>query len=99
MTEHMREYQREYFRTWFRAYRAANKERVCETQKRSRKRLAKRNFAAQSWMSDRRRELGYTQAELAALCGTTQATIALLETGQRTLSTFCKRDKLLEILG
>lgn len=99
MTEHTREYQKNYFRSWFRTYRGLRKERVRETQKQSRKRLAKRNFATQSWMADRRRELGYTQAELAKLCGTTQATISLLESGQRTLATFCRREKVYEVLG
>lgn len=95
MTEHERDYMREYMRK----YRAVHKVSMRETQKKSRKELAKRNFADQRWMSERRRALGYTQAELAELCGTTQVTISLLETGQRTPATFYKREKVYEALG
>lgn len=95
MTEHQREYMREYMRKYYAAHKASMR----ETQKKSRKELAKRNFAEQSWMSKRRLALGYTQAELAELCGTTQMTISMLETGQRTLATFYKREKVYEVLG
>lgn len=95
MTEHRREYTREYMRKYYAAHKASMR----ETQKKSRKELAKRNFAEQSWMRKRRLALGYTQAELAELCDTTQVTISMLETGQRTLATFYKREKVYEVLG
>lgn len=63
-------------------------QRVDQAMERLRQRLA---GAQDGWLfgqiagqvADRRRELGFSQAELAEVCGTTQSAIARLESGAR----------------
>ena len=66
------------------AYREANRDKVA---------------AAQRWIHDARMERGYTQRELAQLCGASQPTIAMLETGMIPLEGCRYAERLQEILS
>lgn len=65
------------------AYREANRDKVA---------------AAQRWIHDARVERGYTQRDLARLCGASQPTIAMLERGMIALERCRCAQRLREIL-
>ena len=65
------------------AYREANREKVA---------------AAQRWIKDLRLECGYTQADLARLCGMSQPLVSMLELGMMSIDRCKCADKLREIL-
>lgn len=54
--------------------------------------------AAQRWIHDARVERGYTQRDLARLCGASQPTIAMLECGMIALEQCQYAQRLREIL-
>lgn len=62
-----------------RAYRAANREAIAEYQR---------------WITDARKEKGYSQAVLAALCSCSQSMISRLENGELKLSQYAQRDAI-----
>lgn len=95
MTEHQREYMRKYMREYRRKHRGA----IAGYMRMYSARSARRNFPAQMWIAEARRELGYTQSYVAALCGVSQGTISRIETGCASLAGFSGREKLLELLG
>ena len=67
-----------------RAYYEANREKVLESQR---------------WIRDERTKRGYTQRELAQRIGSSQPSIAMLESGRMTLAAFHKAAELFQILG
>lgn len=67
-----------------RAYYEANREKVRESQR---------------WIRDERTKRGYTQRELAQRIGSSQPSIAMLESGRMTLSAFHKAAELFQLLG
>ena len=95
------------------AYREANRDKVAATQKayrevnRDKVAAAKKAYyeanrdkvaAAQRWIHDARVERGYTQRDLARLCGASQPTIAMLERGMIALERCRCAQRLREIL-
>ncbi len=67
-----------------RAYYEANREKVLESQR---------------WIRDERVKRGYTQRELAQRIGSSQPSIAMLESGRMTLAAFQRADELYRLLG
>ena len=67
-----------------RAYYEANREKVRESQR---------------WIRDERTKRGYTQRELAQRIGSSQPSIAMLESGRMTLAAFHKAAELFQFLG
>lgn len=71
-------------REYQRAYYEANREKVRESQR---------------WIRDERTKRGYTQRELAQRIGSSQPSIAMLESGRMTLAAFHKAAELFQFLG
>ena len=80
------------------AYYEANRDKVAAYQKAYREANRDKVAAAQRWIHDARVERGYTQRELAQLCGASQPTIAMLETGMIPLERCRCAQRLREIL-
>ena len=81
------------------AYREANRDKVAAAQKAYYEANRDKVAAAQRWIHDARMERGYTQRELAQLCGASQPMIAMLETGMAPLERCRYAQRLREILG
>ena len=80
------------------AYREANRDKVAAAQKAYREANRDKLAAAQRWIHDARVERGYTQRDLARLCGASQPTIAMLECGMIALEQCRYAQRLREIL-
>ena len=80
------------------AYYEANREKVAASQKSYYEANREKVAAAQSWIHAARVERGYTQCELAQLCGVSQPTIAMLEIGMIPLEKSKCAERLREIL-
>ena len=80
------------------AYREANRDKVAAAQKAYYEANRDKVAAAQRWIHDARMERGYTQRDLAQLCGASQPTIAMLETGMIPLEGCRYAQRLREIL-
>ena len=81
------------------AYYEANRDKVAAAQKAYYEANRDKVAAAQRWIHDARMERGYTQRELAQLCGASQPMIAMLETGMAPLERCRYAQRLREILG
>ena len=80
------------------AYYEANRDKVAAAQKAYREANRDKVAAAQRWIHDARVERGYTQRELAQLCGASQPMIAMLERGMIALERCRYAQRLREIL-
>ena len=80
------------------AYREANRDKVAAAKKAYREANRDKLAAAQRWIHDARVERGYTQRDLARLCGASQPTIAMLECGMIALERCRCVQRLREIL-
>lgn len=80
------------------AYREANRDKLAAAQKAYREVNRDKLAAAQRWIHDARVERGYTQRDLARLCGASQPTIAMLERGMIALERCRCAQRLREIL-
>ena len=80
------------------AYYEANRDKVAAAQKAYREANRDKLAAAQHWIHDARVERGYTQRDLARLCGASQPTIAMLECGMIALERCRCVQRLREIL-
>lgn len=80
------------------AYREANRDKVAAAQKAYYEANRDKVAAAQRWIHDARVERGYTQRDLARLCGASQPTIAMLECGMIALEQCRYAQRLREIL-
>lgn len=82
-----------------RAYREANREKVRESQRAYYEANREKVLESQRWIRDERIKRGYTQRELAQRIGSSQPSIAMLESGRMTLTSFHKADELYRLLG
>ena len=82
-----------------RAYREANREKILESQRAYREANREKVLESQRWIRDERTKRGYTQRELAQRIGSSQPSIAMLESGRMTLAAFHKADELFQLLG
>ena len=80
------------------AYYEANRDKVAAAKKAYREANRDKLAAAQRWIHDARVERGYTQRDLARLCGASQPTIAMLECGMIALERCRCVQRLREIL-
>nr|DAE78982.1 MAG TPA: regulatory protein [Caudoviricetes sp.] len=80
------------------AYYEANRDKVAAAKKAYREANRDKLAAAQHWIHDARVERGYTQRDLARLCGASQPTIAMLECGMIALERCRCVQRLREIL-
>ena len=80
------------------AYREANRDKLAAAKKAYREANRDKLAAAQHWIHDARVERGYTQRDLARLCGASQPTIAMLECGMIALERCRCVQRLREIL-
>ena len=80
------------------AYREANRDKVAAAKKAYREANRDKLAAAQRWIHDARVERGYTQRDLARLCGASQPTIAMLECGMIAFERCRYAQRLREIL-
>ena len=80
------------------AYYEANRDKVAAAQKAYYEANRDKVAAAQRWIHDARVERGYTQRDLARLCGCSQPTIAMLERGMIALERCRCAQRLREIL-
>ena len=80
------------------AYYEANRDKVAAAQKAYYEANRDKLAAAQRWIHDARVERGYTQRDLARLCGASQPTIAMLECGMIALERCRCVQRLREIL-
>ena len=102
----VREYQRAYYEATRekvlesqRAYREANREKVLESQRAYYEANREKVRESQRWIRDERTKRGYTQRELAQRIGSSQPSIAMLESGRMTLAAFHKAAELFQFLG
>ena len=94
-----REANRDKLAAYQKAYREANRDKVAAANKAYYEANRDKVAAAQRWIHDARVERGYTQCELAQLCGCSQPTIAMLETGMIPLEGCRYAERLQEILS
>ena len=80
------------------AYREANRDKLAAAKKAYYEANRDKLAAAQHWIHDARVERGYTQRDLARLCGASQPTIAMLECGMIALERCRCVQRLREIL-
>ena len=80
------------------AWYEANREKVAASQKSYREANREKVEATQKWIAGARKAAGYTQADVARMIGTSQASIAMLESGRMDLEKFAKREKLEALL-
>ena len=80
------------------AYYEANRDKIAAAQKAYYEANRDKLAAAQRWIHDARVERGYTQRDLARLCGASQPTIAMLECGMIALERCRCVQRLREIL-
>ena len=80
------------------AYREANREKVAAQNKAYREANREKAAAQQKWIADARKAKGYTQTDAARMIGTSQTSIALLESGRMNLERFAKREELEALL-
>ena len=80
------------------AYREANRDKLAAAKKAYYEANRDKLAAAQRWIHDARVERGYTQRDLARLCGASQPTIAMLECGMIALEQCRYAQRLREIL-
>ena len=80
------------------AYYEANRDKIAAAKKAYREANRDKVAAAQRWIHDARVERGYTQRDLARLCGSSQPTIAMLERGMIALERCRYAQRLREIL-
>ena len=80
------------------AYREANREKMAAQSKAYREANREKMAAQQKWIADARKAKGYTQADAARMIGTSQTSIALLESGRMNLERFAKREELEALL-
>ena len=80
------------------AYREVNRDKVAAAKKAYYEANRDKVAAAQRWIHDARVERGYTQRDLARLCGASQPTIAMLERGMIALERCRCAQRLREIL-
>ena len=80
------------------AYREANRDKLAAAKKAYYEANRDKLAAAQHWIHDARVERGYTQRDLARLCGASQPTIAMLECGMIALERCRFVQRLREIL-
>ena len=89
---------REKVAAYQKSYYEANREKVAAYKKAYYEANREKVAAAQSWIHAARVERGYTQCELAQLCGVSQPTIAMLEIGMIPLEKSKCAERLREIL-
>ena len=80
------------------AYYEANRDKIAAAKKAYYEANRDKIAAAQRWIHDARVERGYTQRNLARLCGASQPTIAMLECGMIALEQCRYAQRLREIL-
>ena len=80
------------------AYREANREKMAAQSKAYREANREKMAAQQKWIADARKAKGYTQTDAARMIGTSQTSIALLESGRMNLERFAKREELEALL-
>lgn len=80
------------------AYREVNRDKLAAAKKAYYEANRDKVAAAQRWIHDARVERGYTQRDLARLCGASQPTIAMLERGMIALERCRCAQRLREIL-
>ena len=93
-----REANRDKIAAYQKAYYEANRDKVAAAKKAYREANRDKLAAAQRWIHDARVERGYTQRDLARLCGAAQPTIAMLERGMIALERCRCAQRLREIL-
>ena len=80
------------------AYYEANREKAAAYQKAYYEANREKAAAQQKWIADARKAKGYTQTDAARMIGTSQTSIALLESGCMNLERFAKREELEALL-
>ena len=80
------------------AWYEANREKAAAYQKAYYEANREKAAAQQKWIADARKAKGYTQTDAARMIGTSQTSIALLESGRMNLERFAKREELEALL-